>query len=77
MKKEEKLRFGSLELANGGTLFLKDVADMDLGTQARLLKALENQEFTRPGGQKNVQIDVRIITSSRHDLKPLIDRRPL
>ena len=46
---------------------------MDLGTQARLLKALENQEFLRPGGQKNVQIDVRIITSSRHDLKPLID----
>lgn len=72
-EKGEKLRFGALELANGGTLFLKDIADMDLGTQARLLKALENQEFTRPGGQKNVQIDVRIITSSRHDLKPLID----
>ena len=71
-EKGEKFRFGALELANGGTLFLKDVADMDLGTQARLLKALENQEFTRPGGQNNVQIDVRIITSSRHDLKPLI-----
>jgi two-component system nitrogen regulation response regulator NtrX len=72
-EKRGKLRFGALELANGGTLFLKDVADMDLGTQARLLKALENQEFTRPGGQKNVRIDVRLITSSRHDLKPLVE----
>jgi two-component system nitrogen regulation response regulator NtrX len=72
-EKGEKLRFGALELANGGTLFLKDIADMDLGTQARLLKALENQEFTRPGGQKNVRIDVRLMTSSRHDLKPLIE----
>ena len=72
-EKRGKLRFGALELANGGTLFLKDVADMDLGTQARLVKALENQEFTRPGGQKNVRIDVRLITSSRHDLKPLVE----
>ena len=72
-EKGEKLRFGALELANGGTLFLKDIADMDLGTQARLLKALENQEFTRPGGQKNVRIDVRLMTSSRHDLKPLVE----
>lgn len=69
----DKIRFGALELANGGTLFLKDIADMDLSTQARLLKVLENQEFTRLGGQSNIQIDVRIITSSKHDLKPLIE----
>ncbi|MGY8844924.1 MAG: sigma-54-dependent transcriptional regulator [Gammaproteobacteria bacterium] len=72
-EKGEKLRFGALELANGGTLFLKEIADMDLGTQARLLKALENQEFIRSGGQKNVRIDVRLMSSSRHDLKPLIE----
>lgn len=64
-----KIRFGSLELANGGTLFLKDVADMSLSTQARLLNALENQEFLRLGGQKTVDIDIRIIASTSRDLK--------
>jgi two-component system, NtrC family, nitrogen regulation response regulator NtrX len=68
------IRFGSLELANGGTLFLKDVADMDLSSQARLLNALENQAFFRLGGQKAVDIDIRIIASTSKDLKEKVLR---
>lgn len=62
--------FGSLDIANGGTLFLKDIADMDLNTQARLLSALESQSFLRVGGRDLVSIDIRIIAGTR---KSLID----
>lgn len=73
-EKNEKIRFGSLELANGGTLFLKDISDMDLSSQARLLNALENQAFMRLGGQKTVDIDIRIIASTSKDLKDKVTR---
>lgn len=67
-----KVSFGSLELANGGTLFLKDIADMDLSTQARLLNALESRAFLRVGGRELVAIDIRIIASTRKDLIELV-----
>src|SRR5690606_14036103 len=57
-----------LEQANGGTLFLKDIADMDLSTQARLLSALEQQAMLRVGGREPVAIDVRIVAATRRDL---------
>ncbi|TDJ59908.1 MAG: sigma-54-dependent Fis family transcriptional regulator [Proteobacteria bacterium] len=60
--------FGYLEQANGGSLFLKDIADMDLNTQARLLSALESEALLRVGGLDPVQIDVRIIAATRRDL---------
>lgn len=63
-----QVTFGSLEQANGGSLFLKDIADMDLNTQARLLSALENEALLRVGGREPVQIDVRIIAATRRDL---------
>lgn len=63
-----QVSFGSLEQANGGTLFLKDIADMDLSTQARLLSALEQQALLRVGGREPVSIDVRIIAATRRDL---------
>ncbi len=61
--------YGSLEQANGGTLFLKDIADMDPSTQARLLSALEQQSMLRVGGREAVSIDVRIIAATRKDLQ--------
>jgi two-component system, NtrC family, nitrogen regulation response regulator NtrX len=67
-----KVIFGSLEVANGGTLFLKDIADMDLNTQARLLSALENQAFLRVGGRESIAIDIRIIASTRRNLLELV-----
>jgi DNA-binding NtrC family response regulator len=63
-----KVKFGSLEQANGGTLFIKDVADLDPGTQARFLCAIENDAYLRVGGRELVSIDVRIIAATRGDL---------
>lgn len=59
-----QITFGSLEQANGGTLFLKDIADMDQSTQARLLSALETNSLLRVGGREAVQIDVRVIAAT-------------
>ncbi|MEX2479862.1 MAG: sigma-54 dependent transcriptional regulator [Gammaproteobacteria bacterium] len=72
IENDGRVNFGSLELANGGTLFLKDIADMDPSTQARLLNALENQAFLRVGGRDLVTVDIRIIASTRKDLTELV-----
>ena len=63
----ERVHFGSLEQANGGTLFLEDIIDMDLGVQARLLSALTHQSFMRVDGVAPVSINVRIIAATSHD----------
>jgi two-component system nitrogen regulation response regulator NtrX len=60
---------GLLERAHFGTLYLDEVADMPLETQGKLLRLLVDQRFTRIGGQKDVQVDVRIITSTSRDLE--------
>ena len=60
---------GYLEKAQGGSLFLKDIADMDLATQARLQNAIEKQSFTRRGGAQNIPLDVRIIAATRYRLE--------
>jgi two-component system nitrogen regulation response regulator NtrX len=60
--------YGSIEQANGGTLFIKDVGDMELSTQARLLGALEQQALLRVDGRDPVAIDVRVIAATKRDL---------
>ena len=60
---------GLLERAHFGTLYLDEVADMPLETQGKLLRLLVDQRFNRIGGQKDVQVDVRIITSTSRDLE--------
>ncbi|MDA0822117.1 MAG: sigma-54 dependent transcriptional regulator [Proteobacteria bacterium] len=67
-----QVTFGSIEQANGGSLFLKDIADMDLNTQARLLSALENESLLRVGGREPVRIDVRVIAATRRNLAELV-----
>jgi DNA-binding NtrC family response regulator len=64
----KRVVYGSLEQANGGTLFIKDIADMDLSTQARLLNALEQQTLLRVGGREPVAVDVRVIAATKRDL---------
>jgi len=59
---------GLLERAHNGTLYLDEVADMPLETQGKLLRLLVEQRFHRVGGQDDVQVDVRVITSSSRDL---------
>ncbi|MFW5444062.1 MAG: sigma-54-dependent transcriptional regulator [Methylococcaceae bacterium] len=65
--KEEggKIHQGLLEQAHGGTLFLGEIAGMDLETQARLLSALESSSFLRVGGSESVRVDVRVVASTR------------
>ncbi len=66
---EGKLRYGRFEQANGGTLYIDDVADMDDQTQARLLSVLESGRFTRVGGSEGVRADTRIIAVTNKDIE--------
>lgn len=68
-EEDGNVHYGRLEQANGGTLFLQEVADMDLQTQARLHSALEGQHFLRVGGSDPVQVNVRIFASTHKDLE--------
>ena len=63
---------GKLEQAHGGTLYLDEIADMPRETQAKILRVLVEQNFTRVGGATRVSVDVRIISSSARDLAGLI-----
>ena len=63
---------GALEQAGGGTLFLKDIADMDLAVQARLLSALENQMFLRVNGREPISVDIRVVAATRQDLQSAV-----
>jgi two-component system, NtrC family, nitrogen regulation response regulator NtrX len=61
-------QLGTFERAHGGTLLLDEVADMPLETQGKILRVLQEQSFTRLGGQRRVQVDVRVIAASNRDL---------
>ncbi len=61
-------RPGLLEQAHGGTLFLDEIADMPLSTQAKILRVLTDQSFTRVGGQRTVKVDMRVISSTARNL---------
>ena len=63
------IHYGFLEQANGGTLFLGEVADMDAAVQAKLLGALENKSFVRVGGREPVQFDARVVAATHRDLQ--------
>ena len=64
----KQVRPGLLETADGGTLYLDEVADMPLSTQARILRVLTEQSFVRVGGRRKIGVDVRVISSSSRDL---------
>lgn len=59
---------GLFELADGGTLFLDEIGDMDLSMQAKLLRVLEEKNFRRVGGVKDIKVDVRVISATNQDL---------
>jgi two-component system, NtrC family, nitrogen regulation response regulator NtrX len=69
---ERPRRVGALEEAHGGTLYLDEVADMPLETQAKILRVLVDQNFQRVGGSARVHVDVRIISSTSRDLAQAI-----
>ena len=63
------VRPGLLETADGGTLYLDEVADMPLSTQARILRVLTEQSFVRVGGTRQIGVDVRVVSSTARDLE--------
>lgn len=63
-----KQKQGKFELANGGTLFLDEIGDMSLSAQAKVLRALQENKITRVGGDKDLNVDVRVIAATNKDL---------
>ena len=68
------MKRGRFELADGGTLFLDEIGDMSLATQAKVLRVLQEQQFTRVGGTKLLNVQVRVIAASNKDLADEIDK---
>ena len=64
----ELVRPGLLEQAHGGTVFLDEIADMPLPAQAKILRVLTDQSFTRVGGQRTVRVDMRVVSSTARNL---------
>ena len=62
------MKRGKFELADHGTIFLDEIADMSLATQAKVLRVLEDQQFQRVGGTRTLRADVRVIAASNKDL---------
>ena len=65
-------RKGKFELANGGTIFLDEIGDMSLNTQAKLLRVLEERKVERLGGSSSTPVDVRVISATNRDLSKAV-----
>src|SRR6201747_1203708 len=63
-----KQRIGKFESASGGTLFLDEIGDMSASTQAKVLRALQENKITRVGGEKEIEVDVRVVAATNKDL---------
>ncbi len=68
-----KQKLGKLELADKGTLFLDEIGTLPLDLQSKLLRVLQEKEFTRVGGTENINIDVRIIAATNSNLEKAIE----
>lgn len=64
---------GKFDLANGSTLFLDEIADMSLKTQAKILRILQEQKFERVGGAKTISVDVRVLAATNKNLEEEIE----
>ncbi|OQY22583.1 MAG: DNA-binding response regulator [Desulfobacteraceae bacterium 4572_35.2] len=64
---------GLFEMANGGTVFLDEIGDMPMGTQAKLLRVLEERSFRRIGGTKDIHVDIRIVAATNKELLQAIE----
>ena len=73
-QEQEHAQPGSLETANGGTLVLDEVGDLDSDLQTKLLSALEERRFFRVGGRTSVQFDVRVIATTNQQLRLMVDQ---
>src|SRR5690349_21917579 len=70
-----KQRIGKFEQASGGTLFLDEIGDMSLNAQAKVLRALQEGRITRVGGDKDINVDVRVIAATNKDLLKEVEEK--
>jgi len=68
-------KIGKFEIADGGTIFLDEIGDMDIALQAKLLRVLQEKTVERLGGTKTTKVDTRVIAASNSDLKEMIDQK--
>jgi transcriptional regulator with PAS, ATPase and Fis domain len=67
-----KTRIGRFEQANGGSIFLDEIADMSPNLQVKLLRVLQDRSFERIGGVKSIKVDIRVIAATNQDLEGLV-----
>jgi two-component system, NtrC family, response regulator HydG len=67
-------RMGRFEAAQGGDIFLDEIGEMPLGSQAKLLRVLETRQFERVGDHRSIHVDVRVITATNRDLSHMVSR---
>lgn len=70
-----KQRIGKFEQASGGTLFLDEIGDMSMNAQAKVLRALQEGKITRVGGDKDINVDVRVIAATNKDLLQEVEEK--
>ncbi|MFH2035566.1 MAG: sigma-54 dependent transcriptional regulator [Candidatus Zixiibacteriota bacterium] len=68
-------KMGKFEIADNGTLFLDEIGDMDISLQAKLLRVLQQKSFERLGGNKTIDVDVRVIAATNMNLNELIKKK--
>ncbi len=68
-------KIGKFELAKGGTIFLDEIGEMEMSLQAKILRAIQQKEFERVGGNEVIKTDVRIISATNRDLKLAVDNK--
>ncbi len=69
-----KQRIGKFEQSDGGTIFLDEIGDMSLAAQTKVLRALQENEITRVGSDKNIHVNVRVLAATNKDLKTEIEK---
>jgi len=69
-----KTRSGRFELADGGTIFLDEIGELDLNLQVKILRVIQEKEFERVGGSRTQKVDVRIVAATNRDLEQEVDR---